>query len=211
MEKTVFVYLPGGYSDWEAGLVLAELNSQRFFDKSPGLQVRTFALDREPVRTMGGFTILPDLAIGDLKKEEAAMLILPGGESWEQSGENLVLRLADDFLKAAIPVAAICGATEAMARCGMLNTLAHTSNDLEQLKATCPDYSGAAHYRDELAVTAGNLITAGSSASVPFAYHILRKLDVMKPDALEYWYGYFEKHSIEDIYKLFDALQQPGS
>lgn len=209
MEKTIFVYIPGGHSDWEVGLVMAELNTQRFFSDRNNLKVRTFTLSGDPVRTMGGLTILPDLALGDLRKEEAAMLILPGGESWEQVDNEPVLALAGDFLRTNIPVAAICGATEAMARRGMLDEIDHTSNDLEQLKASCPGYKGAAHYCDELAVTAGNLITAGSSSSVPFAYHILKKLGVMRPDVLEYWYGYFERHSVSDIYKLFQALQQP--
>jgi hypothetical protein len=89
-----------------------------------------------------------------------------------------------------------------MAQAGMLDDTAHTSNGLELLKMTCPGYKGEAFYRDELAVTAGNLITAGSSSSVAFAYHILKKLNAMKPANLDHWYGYFEKHSTEEIMKL---------
>jgi len=71
----------------------------------------------------------------------------------------------------------------------------------------CPNYKGDPHYRDELAVTDKNLITAGSTSPVEFAYHILKKLEVFESNNLEYWYGYFGKHSIEDFLKLFEAIQ----
>lgn len=206
--KTVYCYVLNTLADWETGLAVAELNSQRFF-KSPGdLQVKTFGISRKPVRTMGGITIVPDHELGEVKKEQAALMILPGAETWPEPEHDQVLELAAEFLGSEIPVAAICGATEAMACRGMLNDIEHTSNGLEYLKMTCPGYQGEDHYRDELAVTAGNLITAGSSSSVALAYHILKKLDVMKPAALEYWYGYFERHSVADVMKLFEVLQQ---
>jgi len=56
-------------------------------------------------------------------------------------------------------------------------------------------------------VTDGNLITAGSSSSAEFAYHILRKLAVLRPDHIEYWYGYFGKHSAQDMLALIGAMQ----
>lgn len=207
--KTVYAYVLDTLSDWETGLAVAELNTQRFFKNPGGLEVKTFALTRDPVRTMGGITILPDHGITEVKKENAALLILPGAETWPEPEHERALELAEGFLEADIPVAAICGATEAMAARGMLDTVEHTSNGLEYLKMTCPEYKGAPYYRDELAVTAGNLITAGSSSAVALAYHIFKKLDLMKPDALEYWYGYFERHSIGDVMKLINVLQQP--
>lgn len=189
-------------ADWEIGLAIAELNSQRFFDQPQDFEIKTFALNKEPVKTMGGITILPDFEIKEISVTDAALLILPGAEEWPNAEHEEVLTLADKFLEAEVPVAAICGATEAMARNGMLNEVEHTSNGLEYLKITCPDYSGEKFYKDELAVTGGNLITAGSSSSVDFAYQIVKKMDVMNMEKLGNWYGYFEKHSLEDILKL---------
>ncbi|MEX2363153.1 MAG: hypothetical protein WD597_05995, partial [Balneolaceae bacterium] len=83
----------------------------------------------------------------------------------------------------------------------------HTSNGLEYLKMTCPNYRGASHYKDELAVTDGNLITAGSSSSVAFAYQILKKLKVMSPKRLEYWNGYFEEHSLDTVINLLNEME----
>jgi len=153
---------------------------------------------------LGGFTIVPDFKLNDIKPENAVLLILPGAEDWGKPEHEQVLELAKDFLASDIPVAAICGATEAMARIGMLNDVEHTSNGLEFLKMTCPGYTGEHLYKNQTAVTVGNLITAGSSSSVAFAYHILKKLEAMKPDKLEYWNGYFENHSLQNILNLID-------
>lgn len=64
--KTVYVYVQDGLADWEAGYAIAELHSGRFFKASvEPLTVKTCALSRELVATMGGVRILPDLsAIG---------------------------------------------------------------------------------------------------------------------------------------------------
>jgi hypothetical protein len=50
---------------------------------------------------------------------------------------------------------------------------------------------GAAHYRSELAVTDGDLITASPIAAVEFAREILGKLDVYRPQVLANWYRLF--------------------
>lgn len=204
--KTIYTYILNTLADWEIGLAIAELNTGRFFSNPKEFEVKTFALNKEPVKSMGGMTLLPDFDLTEIDINNAAMLILPGAEEWPEPKHQPVLGLARDFLNAGIPVAAICGATEALARAGMLDHVNHTCNGLDFLKMTCPEYKGDAHYIDEPAVTDGNLITAGSSASVDFAYHILTKLDVMKPHQLRHWYGYFENHSIGDIMKLIQDL-----
>lgn len=200
--RKIYTYILNTMADWEIGAAIAELNTQRFFDEPRDFEVKTFALSKEPVKTMGGITMLPDFEIREINTKEAALLILPGAEEWNESKHEPVLELAKEFLSADIPVAAICGATEAMARIGMLNEVKHTSNALEYLQMTCPEYRGEHLYQDELAVTDGNLITAGSSSSVAFAYNILKKLNVMKTGKLNHWYGYFENHSIDEIMKL---------
>jgi putative intracellular protease/amidase len=118
-----------------------------------------------------------------------------------------VLARVQEFLDASKPVAAICGATGALAEAGMLDEVKHTSNGLEYVRMFCPHYAGAANYQDELAVTDGNLITAGSSAPVEFAYHILKSLGVFEPANLELWYGYFGKHSTKDLLQLLESTQ----
>jgi putative intracellular protease/amidase len=205
--KTIYLHVLNTMADWEVGQAIAELNSQRFFAERKDWQVKTFSLTKEPVVTMGGIKIVPDFTADEVKTEDAVMLILPGADTWTDPAQAKIIDIAKRFLFAEIPVAAICGATIALAEAGMLDDVKHTSNGLPYLKMVCPNYKGAQHYRDELAVTDKNLITAGSTSQAEFAYHILKKLEVIESNNLEYWYGYFGKHSVEDFLKLFTAIQ----
>jgi transcriptional regulator GlxA family with amidase domain len=105
-------------------------------------------------------------------------------------------------------VAAICGATVALASAGFLNNRPHTSNDLDYLKATCPAYQGEAHYRHEPAVTDGDLITATGVAPLEFAYHILKQLDVCTADTLDAWYKLYVTHEPRYFFQLMQSLPQ---
>ena len=97
---------------------------------------------KAPVVTIGSITILPDLTLDELAPQDSAMLILPGGESWDQVQNAEASEQARHFLKAGVPVAAICGATSGLARAGLLDDVEHTSNAREYLQAT--GYRGAA-------------------------------------------------------------------
>ena len=205
--KIIYLYVLNTMADWEVGHAIAELNSQRFFAERKDWLVKTFSLAKEPVVTMGGIKIVPDFSANEVKTEDAVMLILPGADIWMDPAQAPVLDIAKRFLSAEIPIAAICGATIALAEAGMLDNVKHTSNGLPYLKMVCPNYRGDQHYRNELAVTDKNLITAGSTSPVEFAYQILKKLGVFESNSLEYWYGYFGKHSVEDLLKLFGAIQ----
>jgi hypothetical protein len=139
--KTIYLYVLNTMADWEVGHAIAELNLQRFFAERKGWLLKTFSLAKEPVVTMGGITIVPDLSEDEVKTDDA----------------------------------------------GMLDNVKHTSNGLPYLKMVCPNYKGDQHYQNELAVTDKDLITAGSTSQVEFAYHILTKLEVFESTNLEYW------------------------
>ncbi len=63
-----------------------------------------------------------------------------------------------------MPVAAICGATYALAAAGLLDHRRHTSNDPGYLASS--GYAGAEHYVEEPAVIDGDLVTATGIAPV---------------------------------------------
>jgi putative intracellular protease/amidase len=67
-------------------------------------------------------------------------------------------------------------------RAGILDGIPHTSNSPEYLQAT--NYRGAALYQNQPVVTAGNVITANSTAPLEFTYHIFKKLDLYEPPVL---------------------------
>jgi len=205
--KTIYHYVLPTMADWETGYTVAELRSQRYFKQKRPWQVKTVAASREPIVTVGGTTIVPDLTVDDVTPRDALLLILPGADTWREAAQAPIVAKARALVEAQVPVAAICGATAALAEAGLLDRIKHTSNGLPYLKMTCPHYRGERLYQDELAVTDGAIITAGSSAPVEFASHILRKLEALEPEHLELWYGYFGRHSIEDFLKLFEAMK----
>jgi putative intracellular protease/amidase len=183
-QQTVHLYVFDTLADWEAGYAIAGLNRQpeRF-------RVMTVGERKAPVRTSGGVTILPDIALDELEPAQSAMLILPGGDSWDAGENTAALECAQRFLKAGVPIAAICGATAGLARAGILDRVKHTSNAHAYIQAT--NYAGSALYQNQPAVTDGDVITANTTAPVDFAYHIFKRLGAYPPEMLEAWYGLF--------------------
>jgi len=188
--RTVHLFIFDTLADWETGYAIAGLNSPQLGERR--YRVVTVGAGADPVTTMGGLRILPDMRLDELTPEQSAMLILPGGGSWDQGGNTDAVLKGKEFLENGVPVAAICGATGGLARLGLLDDRPHTSNALAYLRAYAPDYRGAEHYREELSVSDGDLITASGAGAVEFARDIFRKLDVYDDRAIDAWYGLFK-------------------
>ncbi|MFQ6393560.1 type 1 glutamine amidotransferase family protein [Nocardia sp. KC 131] len=184
--QTVHMAVYDTLADWEVGAATAHINKQTWHKEPGKFQVETVGPTLEPITTMGGMRIVPDVALADLAPADSAMLILPGAETWD-SGELVPFaRKAREFLDAGVPVAAICGATFGLAKEGLLDTRAHTSNVAEYLAYS--GYSGGDRYLNEPAVTDGDLITASATAPFEFAREVLRRLGVYEPHVLDGWY-----------------------
>ncbi|MFH8991698.1 DJ-1/PfpI family protein [Streptomyces sp. NPDC017940] len=170
-------------ADWETGYATAYL-------ARAGHRIRTVAMTREPVTTVGGVRIQPDLTLDELRPEDSALLILPGGDLWD-TGDSLApfARTARAFLDAGVPVAAICGATAGLAREGLLDDRTHTSAVSMYLDAT--GYAGADRYVETDAVTDGDLITAGPTEPVAFAREVLKRMGAFEGEKLDAWYRLF--------------------
>jgi putative intracellular protease/amidase len=186
MTKTVHLAVYDTLADWEVGFAVAHINNGEWQREPGGFAVATVGETRAPVTTMGGMVVTPDMALADLDPAASAMLILPGAATWLAGGNGAFVDAARGFLAAGVPVAAICGATGGLAAGGILDDRPHTSNALEFLQAV--GYAGTAHYRDEGAVTDGDLITASGTAPVDFAREIFARLDLYEPAVLEAWY-----------------------
>jgi len=190
MPHTIHLFVFNTLADWEPGFVVAGINNPDG-QKAPGrYQVRTIAATRDAITTIGGVRILPDTSLDQLNPAESVMLILPGGESWDQGGNLEAVEKARAFLAAGVPVAAICGATAGLARGGILDTRKHTSNAPEYLAAT--GYRGAHLYQTADVVSDQNVITASAMKSLEFAREIFARLDLYEDKVLEAWYGLFK-------------------
>ncbi|MDD4163124.1 MAG: glutamine amidotransferase [Methanothrix sp.] len=189
-QQDVHLFVFDSLSDWEAGYAIAGINNPQF-QRNPGsYRIRSVALRRTPIVSMGGICIQPDLALEELSPTDSAMFIIPGGSAWDEGKNAQAIEVARIFLDSGIPVAAICGATAGLARGGLLDTRRHTSNSREYLAAT--NYLGAELYEDASALTDNDLITAPGTAPVDFAYHIFKRLDIYTAPVLEAWYGLFK-------------------
>ncbi len=191
MTRTVYLYACDTMADWEYGYAVAGIN-QPTWQRDPGsLQVRTVGATADPVTTMGGIRITPDGTVADLAADDStAMLVLPGAATWDQPSHAPVVELAKDLLDKGIPVAAICGATVALAAAGLFNDRDHTSNDPRPL-AMGGGYTGADRYQDVPACTDGDLITAGAASPLEFAREIFARLRVYDEPVLDAWYGLY--------------------
>lgn len=190
MSLTVHLAVYDTLADWEAGYAVAHVNDPQFQRNAGRYRVRTVARTADPVVTMGGVRILPDLTVDELDPADSAMLILPGAHTWDEGGNTEMAALAGRWLESGTPVAAICGATAGLARGGVLDDRRHTSNAPEYLAMT--GYAGADRYVDVPAVTSDDgLITASGLHPVPFAREIFAALDLYEPDVLEAWAGLY--------------------
>ena len=184
--ETVHLAVYDTMADWETGHAIAHINSQHW-QRSPGrFRVQTVAETAEPITTMGGVRIVPDLTLAELEPESSAMLIMAGDHRWGEGGNGPFATKAAQFLRAGTPVAAICGATLGLARAGLLDEYDHTSNAAVYLQSS--GYHGGDRYRDEPVVTDRGLITAGGTDPIDFARHIFAKLGLYTSDVLDAWY-----------------------
>lgn len=189
MQKMAYLLVFDGLADWEPAHILCELR------KSGQYEVKTVGFSPEAVITMGGLTILPDVTLDQIRAEETAVFILPGGHMWEQQDNEPLQALLRDFHAQDVPLAAICGATLAIARAGLTQELLHTSNIPDYLQALAPDYRDLDYYVNEFAVTDQNIVTANGLGSVEFTREILKLLGIYNEADADAWYGMF-KHGI---------------
>ena len=206
---TIYIYLLSTLADWEIAPISAELNSKRFFKAdAPQVVVKTVAVSKEPVKTMGGLTIVPDCTIDEIELSEKTVLLLPGADTWAESQNAQIIQKASALLSKGGTVCAICGATVALANAGVLNDRPHTSNGAGFLEMFCPSYKGQKFYVDQPAVRDGNLITGSATGSLMWAKLIIEKLGVFSPQTLEAWHAYFSTGKPEHFFALMQSVQR---
>lgn len=202
-DTTVHVAVYDTLADWEIGHVTAHVNSGEFQRRPGAARIVTVGATTDPVTTMGGLRIVPDVALADVDPSSSAMLVLAGAATWVTGGNGEFVEAARAWLAAGVPVAAICGATMGLAAAGLLDDRRHTSNAPQALEPT--GYAGAARYVDEPAVTDGDLITASGVAPVHFAREIFARLDLYEPHVLDAWFTLYGLGDPAGYFALVEA------
>jgi putative intracellular protease/amidase len=180
--KAVHFFAVPGFADWEAAHALAELRRHGRYD------VQVVGLSRQPVESMGGVIVQPTCSLEEVDAGHVAVFILPGGDRWEQQPlEREVAGVLATLDDRHVPVAAICAATTAIVRAGLIRGRRHTSNGLEYLKKQVASYTDAALYVDAPAVRDRGLITASGLADVEFAQEIMAELAVLSEEDRAFW------------------------
>jgi len=184
--KAVYFLAVPGFADWEPGHALAELR------RHGGYRVQVVGLARSPVESMGGLRVQPDCLPAEVDPADVAVFVMPGADRWEtQPLESELAALLFRLDAAGVPLAAICAATVAIARAGLLRGRRHTSNGRTYLEQHVPDYDGAASYVDAPAVRDRGLITASGLADVEFAVELFNELGVLSESDRALWAGLF--------------------
>ena len=190
-------------ADWEIAYATAHIRRDQW-QREPGrYSITTVGPTREPVTTMGGLRVTPDIALADLRPEDSAMLILAGGDLWAETSMAGFRAAARRFLAAGVPVAAICGATFGLALEGLLDERAHTSNAAEYLAYS--GYVGGDRFVAEPAVADGNLITASGVAPVHFAQAIFSRLGLYEPGVAASWFKLYGDRDPAGFFELMSA------
>jgi len=182
----VYCLIFDGFSDWEIGYVLPEL-------KNNGVDIVTVGFNPDAVESMGGLIVVPHTMLSKVDADEADLLIIPGGKRWHN--EELADEIAEtlrEFNNKNKPIAAICGATIALGRAGLLNDCKHTSNVKEYLQDYSKEHYHGDQYLEQLAVTDNNIITASGLGSLEFAAEILKAIGIYSVEKCNEWYCFFK-------------------
>lgn len=192
MKNKVLLFLTDEWCDWEAGYAIAVINS--FSD----YVVETVAIDKKPKVSMGNVKASVDHAMSELHDfSDVAIIILPGGLSWEENDYDEIAEFITLIRQADVPVAAICGATTFLCRHGFLDHVKHTGDSLELFQSQ-KGYHGEELYVPAQVVVDGGFITANETAAVAFAYEIFEILNVDSADERKEWLDNFKYGAIRE-------------
>lgn len=188
--EVLYVLLPDFAEHEMVYLAQAIASDDYALKEAPKYVNRIVAPTMEPVKSIGGFRMLPDYTF-DTMPDDYAALVLIGGFGWMAPAADKVAPIVAKAVAAGKIVGAICNAASFMARHGLLNGVAHTGNGLDQLKQWGGDsYTNADGYRHRQSVADGTIVTANGSATLEFAKDLLLLLDNDTPGRIEMYYQF---------------------
>ena len=186
MGKKVVLVILDQFADWEGAFISNALMSGEISQDNTVLWA---SIDKEPKRSIGHMTVLPDIALAEIP-EDADALLLIGGNSWRTEEAKKVSPVVERFRDAGKLVGFICDATYFAAENGFLNDIKHTGNDPEELKKAM-GYTGSANYVLENALADQGIVTANGNSPVQFASLIMEELEAADPENIKMWSDFY--------------------
>ena len=201
----IFLYVLDTLADWEISFLTAEINSGRYLRKDiEKPKIIKVGNNLTAIKTMGGIEITPEIDVDNMSVKNGDLIILPGADTWQNGNNQKIIDIIHGNKN--ITVAAICGATFALADNGILDNKRHTSNDKEYLKMVCKKYKGENLYEDKPVVVDENLITASGIAPLEFTFEVLKKLNIMNNNTLMAWYDLYKTKEPKYFFELMKSL-----
>ncbi len=191
MSKEILYILLPDFAEHEMVYLAQAISSDEYALKSnPKYINKIVAPTMEPVKSIGGFRLLPDYSLDNMPEDYAA-LVLIGGFGWLTPAADKLIPVVAKAISSGKIVGAICNAASFLAKNGFLNNISHTGNGLEQLKQWGGvGYANSQGYKNLQAVTDNNIVTANGSASLEFAKELLLLLDNDTPQRIEMFYQF---------------------
>ena len=188
--EILYILLPDYAAHEAVYLSEAVASDESALKENPKYVNKVVAPTTDPVKSIGGFRIIPDYSFDTMPGDYAA-LVLIGGFGWSTPVAEKVVPIVRQALDNGKIVGAICNGASFMARHGFLNSVRHTGNGLGQLKLWGGDsYTNPEGYVAEQAVCDRNIVTANGSATLEFARLLLLRLENDTPERIEMYYQF---------------------
>jgi transcriptional regulator GlxA family with amidase domain len=168
--KTVGFVFVDRFADWEFGFLSASVG-EWFGGKTVSISPQG-----EAVRSIAGFRLTPDRGVEPEQNQELDAIAVIGSDTWAESPPDVAPLLRSVAERGGV-VGGICAGTLALARAGLFENAAHTSNEEAWLNHVLPDYPGRKNYRQlGHAIADGRIVSAPGSAPGTFAATFLATL-----------------------------------
>ncbi len=198
--EILYILLPDFAEHEMVYLAQAIASDEYALKENPKYVNRIVAPTMEPVKSIGGFSLLPDYSFDTMPADYKAIVLI-GGFGWGNSISDKVEPIVARAIAEGKIVGAICNAASFMAKCGFLNDINHTGNGIDQLKLWGGEsYTNAESYQQRQAVADKKIVTANGSATLEFARELLLLLENDTPERIEMYYK-FNKLGFCELFK----------
>jgi putative intracellular protease/amidase len=171
----IAVLLIQGFADWEYALIAGTGGAYY------GAEIEFFTEQAGEIHSKGGLPAHISKDFSDIAQWKPEVVAVIGGSLWKSKDAPQISELLNDLYHQGITIAGICGGTLALARAGLLNEVAHTSNRPDFLPQYAQDYTGNKHYIDTpAAVSQSRIITASGMAPVSFTAAVFEAAGIDK-------------------------------